>query len=143
MRLLIPHLFLAMAAGCEQPVPHSEETDNMPETEEPQVTDTGDPHRPVELDEAVRLAREDLAARLENDAHEIELIEARSVTWRDGSMGCPEPGGMYTQALVEGYRIRLAADGRTWSYHGARGRKPFYCPEERATDPLPGMPYER
>jgi hypothetical protein len=25
--------------------------------------------------------------------------------WNDGSLGCPQPGQMYTQAVVEGFRI--------------------------------------
>jgi hypothetical protein len=43
---------------------------------------------------------------------DIEVVVAEEVTWPDGALGCPEPDGMYTQALVEGYRIVLEVDGR-------------------------------
>jgi hypothetical protein len=29
--------------------------------------------------------------------------------WNDGSLGCPEPGMMYTQALVNGYWLIIEA----------------------------------
>lgn len=47
---------------------------------------------------------------------EIEVLRAESITWNDGSLGCPEPGMMYTQALVDGYRVVVDADGRELDY---------------------------
>ena len=78
-------------------------------------------------------AESDLARRLEIDATEIELVEAQFVTWPDGALGCPEPGMMYTQALVPGYRVRLVANGNSHHYHGARDKPPFHCPAERVS----------
>lgn len=85
---------------------------------------------------AVEHARSDLADRLGVEPADIEVIEAKQVTWRDGSLGCPEPGHMYTQALVEGTLIRLRADGQVHEYHGGSGRTPFLCPPDRAQAPL-------
>lgn len=48
----------------------------------------------------------------------IKSIEA--VTWPDGSLGCPQPGAVYTQALVPGYRIVIEAEGKEYAYHAAR-----------------------
>lgn len=75
----------------------------------------------------------DLAERLDIDRERIELVDAEYVTWRDGALGCPEPGNMYTQALVPGYRIRLRAGGEIHYYHGARDKAPFYCPADRVS----------
>lgn len=141
--LLIPFLALVIAAACEMQAPIEAPVEAPPEEETTVMPEPQEERQPVELDEAVRLARQDLAERLEIGPQQISLIEARRVTWQDGSLGCPEPGMMYTQALVEGYRIRLEADGRNWSYHGAQGRKPFLCPAGRIAEPLPGMPFER
>lgn len=58
---------------------------------------------------------------------DIEVVLAEQVTWSDGAIGCPEPDGMYTQALVEGYRIVLRVDGEEVAYHGADGQPPFRC----------------
>lgn len=75
----------------------------------------------------VAQARRLLAARLDIDESAIELVEAGEVTWADTSLGCPQPGMMYAQRLVNGTRVVLAAQGRTFHYHSGPGRGPFYC----------------
>ena len=72
-------------------------------------------------------AKQDLAKRLSVNPDQIELVSFTPVTWPDGSMGCPEPGMMYTQVLVEGYRIQLRSGGRVYEYHGGGTRAPFLC----------------
>ena len=39
-----------------------------------------------------------------------------AVTWNDGSLGCPEPGMFYTQALVDGYHVILQAGDEELDY---------------------------
>lgn len=69
---------------------------------------------------------------------EIEVLEARDVTWPDAAAGCPRPGMVYMQVLTPGTLVRLRADGREYRYH-ARGRSlPLLCPKAQAVDPLPG-----
>ena len=46
----------------------------------------------------------------------IEVERAESVIWSDGSLGCPEPGVMYTQAQVSGYWVVLHAGDRQYDY---------------------------
>lgn len=46
----------------------------------------------------------------------IEVLRAQSVQWSDGSLGCPEPGQMYTQAIVPGYWVELRAGDRILDY---------------------------
>ena len=82
------------------------------------------------------LAVTDLASRLGIPETDIEVLSEENVTWRDGSLGCPRPGMMYTQALVEGSRIVLRAGGRDYSYHSGAGKPPFYC--EDPVSPAPG-----
>lgn len=52
---------------------------------------------------------------------ELEVVQAQAVTWNDGSLGCPEPGQMYTQALVDGYHVIVDADGERLDYRAAEG----------------------
>jgi hypothetical protein len=71
------------------------------------------------------------------DSGRIHVVQSQAVTWRDGSLGCPEPGRMYTQALIRGYLIRVQADAALLEYHvGSRGQW-LHCPAERAIAPLP------
>jgi hypothetical protein len=67
---------------------------------------------------------------------ELRVLSAEPVTWGDGSLGCPEEGMMYTQALVPGYRIRVQVQGRVLDYHASRDGRLVLCPEWRAVPPL-------
>ena len=50
---------------------------------------------------------------------EVEVISARSVTFPDGSLGCPIPGQAYTQVLVDGYRIVATVGTTVYDYRGS------------------------
>jgi hypothetical protein len=52
---------------------------------------------------------------------DVEVEEATAMTWNDGSLGCPEPGQFYTQALVEGYHVIVVVDGERLDYRAVRG----------------------
>ena len=65
-------------------------------------------------------------------------ILAEDVTWSDGSLGCPRPGMMYTQALVPGWRLVVRDGGRELTYHASRRGQWLLCPLGRAAQPLPG-----
>jgi hypothetical protein len=93
---------------------------------------------PAQLQEAVQAALKDAASRSGRDAASLQVVLAEPVTWPSGAMGCPAPGRMYTQALVPGYRIRIAAGSQTLDYHGGREGPPSYCPAERVTPPVAG-----
>ena len=69
----------------------------------------------------------DLATRLDVDAASIEVLSEEAVTWRNGSLGCAKAGFAYTQALVDGSRIILRADGTDYEYHSGGSRPPFLC----------------
>lgn len=88
------------------------------------------------LKEMIEQARQDLAARLGVPAAEIQVVEARAVTWPDSSLGCPEPGRMYLQVLTPGYRIVLEVRGQRYAYHAGRQGPPFLCPSGRAREPV-------
>jgi hypothetical protein len=80
-----------------------------------------------ESSQQVTEAIQDLAGRLGVPTGDIKAISEKNVTWRDGSLGCPQKGMMYTQALVPGTLIVLRVDGAEYVYHSGGGRAPFYC----------------
>ena len=71
--------------------------------------------------------------RLGVDPGELEVVSVEEVTWPDGSLGCPEPGMSYTQALVEGSKVVLGHDGRVYVYHAGDDDQPFLCPSDERT----------
>lgn len=56
----------------------------------------------------------------------ITLRSAWRVTWNDGSLGCPQPGMNYTQALVPGWRLLVEARADVLDYRAA-GESFFVC----------------
>ena len=81
--------------------------------------------------------RADAAQRAGVSIDQVKVLAIEAVTWSDGSLGCPEPGTMYTQALVPGYRIRVDASGTILTYHAGTQSTFLYCPPERAREPSP------
>lgn len=134
MRMLGCWIGLIALAGCAGETPDAGAGAGGTETNA--VTES-------ELAGPIERAREDLAKRLEIDSDDIEIDRAEFVTWRNGALGCPEPGSAYTQALVPGYRIVLRAGGERHHYHGGRDQAPFHCPAERVDDPVPGEPSDK
>jgi hypothetical protein len=77
------------------------------------------------------LAKADLASRLSVAVDEIKLLEVRQVTWPDTSLGCPQPGLVYSQVAQEGLLIRLSAAGRMYFYHSRGTEDPFLCEQSQ------------
>ncbi|PFG18021.1 hypothetical protein ATK74_2601 [Propionicimonas paludicola] len=69
---------------------------------------------------------DDLATR-KVPADQVTLVSAESVTFNDGSLGCPEPGRMYTQALVDGMRVQVKAAGKLYDYRFGNTNTPKLC----------------
>jgi len=78
----------------------------------------------------------DAAQRTGRTRAELVVESAEAVTWADGSLGCPEPGAIYTMALVPGYRIRVRAGGEMLDYHAAESGRFLPCPPGQAADPV-------
>ena len=84
------------------------------------------------LESVKEVALVDAAKRSGVSRNLLEVVSAEAVTWSDGSLGCPMPGMMYTQALVPGYRVRIRAGGKEFDYHAGRAGAPALCPAGRA-----------
>lgn len=128
-------LVLANCTGTDipgGPVPPDEP--GQEETEEPPE----DPQTPPEADDDERVpeAIDDAAQRAGVGYDDVEVVHLHEVTWRDGSIGCPEEGMAYTQALVDGYHLLLEAGGAELSYHASGAEDFFYCadPQEPVED---------
>lgn len=124
---------LASSAGCAQtrgmvlprdPAPRSGQVAGTPET----------------LVQAMTLAvRVDAARAWKRDDGGKDLtVRTEAVTWRDGAIGCPAEGHLYSQAAVPGWRITVGDGKRVASYHATQGGKWLLCPTDRLQAPLPG-----
>ncbi len=57
----------------------------------------------------------------------VALVSARTVTWNDGSLGCPKPGQSYTQAQVPGMQVVVSVGATTYDYRFGRSDNPQLC----------------
>lgn len=124
--LLLP-LLVACAAGTGSP-PASERTIPSSEPVPSQAarpSDVSDGLPAGMLDEVIALAEAEIGV----DRSEIEVVLAEAVTWSDGSIGCPEEGMMYTQALVPGYRVILEVAGEELAFHASESGEFSLCPK--------------
>lgn len=121
------------SSGTESPQPPTatETTVNAMEAEMPDQRQSG-----PRIEEVINAARRDLAERRSVLDEDIDLVNAQRVTWGDGSLGCPEPGMMYTQALVPGFFIHLRSGDDEFFYHAGRDGRPMYCPADRSKPPV-------
>jgi hypothetical protein len=93
---------------------------------------------PVGLREGVRA---DAARRAGVQSDQVRIVRAEAVTWADASLGCPQPGMGYTQALVSGWRLVVDGGGTPMIYHANQaGTRWLLCDAGRAQVPAPVDP---
>jgi hypothetical protein len=106
---------------AEEAAPTPDRTLRLTETKVPEQLEPVDLSQPepvvgevpADLREAVM---DDLLQRSAVKAEDLKVLRAESVTWNDGSLGCPQPGVFYTQALVPGYWLVIEAGGTAYDY---------------------------
>ena len=102
------------------------------EADDPGTIDPSDREMSAELSQEMV---DDLVARAAEEtgvpAEAISVVAAQAVTWSDGSLGCPQEGMAYTQALVPGYRVVLDVAGEEIHYHAGGDASFFACDDPR------------
>ena len=143
--LMLPLLPMVMVcAGCalaSGTMPLAAEPYAIP----PTMTSAADRSMPAELGALWPAMLEDAARRSGLPAATLHAASVQAVIWPDGSLGCPQPGRMYTQALVPGWRVVIAAPGAAsrLQYHVSQRGTWLWCPADRATPALPASPDPR
>jgi hypothetical protein len=121
MKLLVSGVFAAGAAwasdgksgqrGIAPPT-------RIPDPVEVVVAPTGQQVSTTAIPREVRRAVVADAAKRFNVAESaVVLTRAEQVTWPNGSLGCAQPGHMYTQMLVEGFRVAAKTAEGELTYH--------------------------
>lgn len=124
-RAFLACLVFALAACAGEPPPATERAmpaqrgtdlervEPLPRENTSMPTD-GAPLLPPERLLAPVLA--DASKRTGLPTSELVVTHAWRRTWNDGSLGCPQPGMYYTQALVPGWQVIVAAGERSLDY---------------------------
>ena len=77
-------------------------------------------------DEAVGRARKDLAGRLGVPEAEVEEASVEEADFPNTALGAPLRGEMSGMMITSGWRIRLAARGKTYEYRADRNQLRLY-----------------
>jgi len=85
----------------------------------------------------------DAAARSATPPEAFALLRAEAVVWNDGSLGCPLPGVMYTQALVHGYWVVLEDGSGAFDYRATQRGGFILCEQSLPLPPLAPGPGDR
>ena len=119
--LIVLGTFTAVAARADDPrppprtiapptrIPNPEDTTMLPEGKAVPTTLI-----PREVRRAVVA---DAAKRFKVAESAVVLTRAEQLDWPDGSLGCPEPGRVYTQMLVPGFRVVAKTVAGEMLYH--------------------------
>lgn len=98
------------SVSAPPPPPMSEPPESPPPTAQPPRQGGDVP------EEYLTAAIADAAERADTEPAQVDVTRATAMRWPDGSLGCPQPGQVYTQAIVEGYHIELRVRDRTYDY---------------------------
>jgi hypothetical protein len=119
----------------------------LPDMLESTPTPVGEPVAIASLPRATRRAVvADAARRFNVPESAVVLTRAEQVTWPDGSLNCPEPGRLYTQNLVPGYRLVAKTSEGELVYHADSRGNARTCslylktPHEERRKPAPVEP---
>jgi hypothetical protein len=135
VKTVLAGLFISLAA-CNGANDQADPGSSLANEGQEKLTEMKEVPVPMNLNGQIAFAKDDLAERMGIDLESVKLSSAEGVTWRTGALGCPEPGKMYTEALVPGSVIYLQVDNMFYAYHAKFAGEPFYCPRERVESPV-------
>ena len=67
------------------------------------------------------LVTEDVARRTGAELSQVQIVQVEAREWPDRSLGCPQPGMGYAQAITSGFLIVAEAGGQRLEYHTDHG----------------------
>jgi hypothetical protein len=73
-------------------------------------------------------ARAEAARALNVPIDQVTVERVEQVDWRDSSLGCGEPGKVYAQVIIEGFRVVVNVGGQRREVHSDGGSRVVFCP---------------
>jgi hypothetical protein len=130
--LSVAMMAVGLAACREQAEPTGapiEVPDPVAAPEHEDILVPSDNDRPAQPpDQLLGPLLDDAAQRTGLEAGALVISRALRVTWSDGSLGCPQPGMHYTQALVPGWHVHITAGDEVLDYRLTDRGSFLLCP---------------
>jgi hypothetical protein len=117
-------MLAACGPGAGAPTPVSAPTAAAPPPPSPVTGNLPGSNANPDAQPAVDAALHDAAAHLGVGQDQLRVDQVEPQQWPDSSLGCPQPGNMYSQIVTPGFLIVIStAGGRHLEYHtDARAR---------------------
>jgi hypothetical protein len=117
-------------AGEQRPAPGGiAPPTRLPDPAPPALT-AGEPVATATLPLQVRRAVvADAARRFKVAESAVVLARAEKRTWNDASLGCPQPGQVYSKVLVPGFRVMAKTSEGDLLYHTDTRSRALVCIE--------------
>ncbi len=84
---------------------------------------------PPESAALVDAALDDAASHLNVSRDTLRVDQVESRDWPDASLGCPQPGQLYSQVVTPGYLVMIASGGHQLEYHTDSRSRVMLCGE--------------
>lgn len=55
--------------------------------------------------------------RVGQNSDDVDLVDVVPVVWQDSSLGCPQEGQVYSDILIDGYRIEITDGETSYLFH--------------------------
>ena len=152
VRLALSILFVLLLAGCGaagaptgEGSTTSPTTTSAPANASQPATVSAAPAAPqataapagmsLEPGSAEEKAAQALARKLGVAVDTLRLTAKGPQEWSDGSLGCPAPGMMYTQAIVPGFKFTFSDGTKTYDVHtDESGVRAVLCQNKQPAD---------
>lgn len=113
--IIIPVLFLTLAIFLTTDLVSLA----MAEVQKPVVVEKLSEN--VELsDQVAKAVITEVSKQTKIPANQLKITQYSRQTWSNGCLGISKPGEICTQALVEGWRVVVSGNKRTWVYRSNR-----------------------
>lgn len=110
-------LLAILLTACTQPA-----TQSAPSTQSPTQPSAQPSPQPAptstdsssKTDAVVLAAKTELASQLNISVDNIQLVDIQPAQWPDSCLGVQKPGIMCAMHVVDGYKVDLSANGKTY-----------------------------
>jgi hypothetical protein len=129
-KILVLIVFFSFMTACAQPVatgayPPPGSTAPVPTssvetpavTAQPSEVSPTPTHLPADLTPAQLAAIQEVSTKYSIPVDQIKIISTEAMTWPNGCMGVVIPGAMCTDVIVDGFVVKLEADGQQFEIH--------------------------
>jgi hypothetical protein len=84
---------------------------------------------PPEASSAIDAALSDAASHLGVNREQLAVVQVQPRQWPDSSLGCPQPGQLYSQVVTPGYLVVISTAGKQLEYHTDERARVMLCRE--------------